>query len=570
MQINKKILILIFSILTALSSLILANVVINFIDYGKKTTIERIYSIAESVRDGLIAHMVLDKMDQSDMFLNNMIQHQNVTELRVLRSKKIIDTYGEGEIESYKYDDIEKKVLSNGTPITKIIKNEDETAVRVTIPYIASKYTNPNCMRCHTNAKDGEVLGAITVKVDAKDIRANVIKIIFKIILITAIFLVIAFFISRYFVKPYIKLFNDLEEGISRAYKGDFSYHIKTQVSDDAANVAKRLNDLSEIFRFKKTIETDIDKMKIYERIAYILEHNFNIKEFLIFENSNITKKRKIVYKSAFASYIDSNEMQRSKHTCRAFRTNNTTVSTDFHKICDLCFREEKENICLPFTVSEEFSLTLLIYTDSKDELEKVKELIPIITNYFEIAEPVLQTKSLMDKLNEKSLKDPMTKLYNRRFFTEYTETKITENTKFSLMMVDIDLFKSVNDTYGHDIGDKVIIEVANVFKKVLKGSDLAIRFGGEEFVLITFNTTVADAQKIANNIRKEFSKIVFTTPTESFSKTLSIGIANYPDDSSNVEEVLKFADLALYNAKESGRDKVVIFHPKMNQEEKK
>jgi len=570
MQINKKIIFLMIFILTTLSIFIIGNVTINFIDYGKKSSIQRINSIAESVRDGLIAHMVLNKMDKRDMFLNNMIKHQNVTELRVLRSKKIIDTYGEGELESYKYDDIEKQVLATGESVTKIINNSNETAIRVTIPYIASKYTTPNCMQCHTNAKDGDVLGAITVKVDAKDIKHNVYGIIQKIILITLVFLLIAFFVSKYFIKPYIKLFNDLEEGISRAYKGDFSYYIKTKVSDDAANVAKRLNDLSEIFRFKKTIETDIDKMKIYERIAYVLENNFNIKEFLIFENSNITKKRKIVYKSDFVSYIDTHDMEENKNSCRAFRTHNAVTSTDFYKICDLCFQEKKESICLPFNISEEYSLTLLMYTDSKDELEKVKELIPIITNYFEIAVPVIQTKSLMDKLSEKSLKDPMTTLYNRRFFNEYIETKVTENTKFSLMMVDIDLFKSVNDTYGHDIGDKVIIEVAKVFKRVLKGSDLAIRFGGEEFVLITFNTTAADAQKIANNIRKEFTKIVFTTPTESFSKTLSVGIANYPDDSSNVEKVLKFADLALYNAKESGRDKVVIYHPKMNQEDQK
>jgi diguanylate cyclase (GGDEF)-like protein len=199
--------------------------------------------------------------------------------------------------------------------------------------------------------------------------------------------------------------------------------------------------------------------------------------------------------------------------------------------------------------------------------LARIKELIPIITNYFEITEPVLQTKTLMDQLSEKSLRDPMTSLYNRRFFDEYIETNITESSHLSLMMIDIDLFKNVNDTYGHDVGDRVIKEVAQLFKRVLKGSDLAVRFGGEEFVVITFNTDSTIAMKIANEIREEFAKIIFTTSIEKFSKTLSIGIANFPEDSIDSVEVLKYADIALYHAKNTGRNRVVTYDKTMQKE---
>jgi len=283
--------------------------------------------------------------------------------------------------------------------------------------------------------------------------------------------------------------------------------------------------------------------MKIYERIAYVLEHNFHIKEFVIFENLSEQKRRKIVYKTQATTYVTNENFERSPHSCRVFRTNLVTIS-------------------------EDISLSLLIYTNTKEELSKVKELAPIISNYFEIAEPVLQTKSLMERLNERSLKDPMTKLYNRRFFHEYMDKNINDKSHFSLMMLDIDFFKAVNDTYGHDIGDKVIIEVAQVFKKVLKGSDLAIRFGGEEFVIITFNTTQKDAQKIANTIKEEFAKIIFNSDTEKFSKTLSIGIANFPEDSSLVSDIVKFADIALYYAKEHGRNQVIIYEKKMKVQE--
>jgi len=118
------------------------------------------------------------------------------------------------------------------------------------------------------------------------------------------------------------------------------------------------------------------------------------------------------------------------------------------------------------------------------------------------------------------------------------------------------------------DIGEKGLIRNYEMIVPTtwnISPMDDKNRHGALESMLL--NTTVKDAEKIADNIRIEFSKIIFNTPTESFSKTLSIGIANYPDDSSNVEEVLKFADLALYNAKESGRDRVIIYHPKMNEE---
>jgi len=164
MHINRKVLILIVTILSTLSIFILGSVVINFIDYGKKSSISHINSLAESIRDGLISHMVNGTMDKSDEYLNNVIKHQNVQSLHVLRSKKIIEIYGEGEIESYKYDDIEKEVLAKGKIVTKLINGDDQTAIRVTIPYIASKYGSPNCMSCHTNVQEGEVLGAINSK----------------------------------------------------------------------------------------------------------------------------------------------------------------------------------------------------------------------------------------------------------------------------------------------------------------------------------------------------------------------------------------------------------------------
>jgi diguanylate cyclase (GGDEF)-like protein len=567
MHTNKKVLVIIVVMLSVLSVATILNVWVNFIDYGKKSTVDKAHAIAEGVRDGLTSHMTLGAMDKRDIFLDNMIKHQKVKSLRVVRSNSVIKEYGVGSVDLYKYDDIEKMVLKSGKSITKVNENIDDT-LRITIPYIATKNSNPNCLSCHSNIKAGEVLGAISLELDIKEVRDITVDTIIKIIIISIVFLVLAIFITGYYIKPYVKLFDDLEEGISKAYTGDYSHYVTTTLSNEAGKVAKRLNDLSEIFRFKKTIELDNSKDKIYERISFILKENFSLQEFVIFENDIALKKRKIVVKSKELDELKCEELEASKKVCRSFRTNLTVYSTDFHKICDLCYKKNKESVCITFNISEECSLTLLIYVDNEEELKRVKESVPIITNYFELIEPVLQTKILMEKLHEKSLRDGMTGLYNRRFLNNYVEEKISKGDDYSVFMIDIDFFKQVNDTYGHDVGDKIIIELSNVLKNSIKLTDIAIRYGGEEFLVISYNISLEESKELAEFIRKKFGEVVFKANTDSFSKTLSIGVAISKDNNSTAWQAIKYADVALYKAKNSGRNKVVMFEPSMYDEE--
>lgn len=564
MQTNKKVLFIVFGMLSLLSIAIIINVWIHFVNFGNKASIEKANSIAESVRDGLTAHMVHNAMDTKEIFLRNMIKHQKVETLRVIRSKENMKEFDNERVQYASYDEIEKQVLKYGKTISKI----ESDFLRITIPYIAYSTSEPDCLSCHTSISDGDVLGAITLELNINDVKTSTYKTIFTLISISILFLFISYLIAIYFIKPYIKLFDDLEEGISRAYKGDFSHQVSTKLSNDAGKVAKRLNDLSEIFRFKKTIELDSDTQTIYERLSYILEDNFNIKEYIMFENNVKDKTREIVYKSAHLTDIDIKEIESSKHTCRAFRTGDIVSSTDFHKVCKLCYSQTKETLCLPFNISEDLTLTLLVYVDSEEELDRVDKLVPILTNYFQLAEPVLQTKILMDKLHKTTLIDPMTSLHNRRFLDGFLDTEIEKYKNYSILMVDIDYFKQVNDTYGHHIGDKVIKSVAEVLINNIKGSDYAIRFGGEEFLLITFDTPKEISIKIANTIRNEFATKVFKADKETFSKTLSVGIANFPDDAASPWQCIKFADLALYYAKEHGRNQVISFDSHMYQED--
>ena len=126
----------------------------------------------------------------------------------------------------------------------------------------------------------------------------------------------------------------------------------------------------------------------------------------------------------------------------------------------------------------------------------------------------------------------------------------------------------SLNDTYGHNIGDLVIKTLADIMKDSIRQSDMAIRYGGEEFLILLYNTTEEGALKVAQAINLKFAKAIFDANTETFQKTISIGVAHFPDDGDSLWKVIKMADIALYYAKEHGRDQAVEFKSQMHEGE--
>ena len=169
-----------------------------------------------------------------------------------------------------------------------------------------------------------------------------------------------------------------------------------------------------------------------------------------------------------------------------------------------------------------------------------------------------------MDVLRERNLVDGLTGLYNRKYLDEFIDKKmsyeILEGATFAVMFLDIDYFKMVNDTYGHDAGDAILQKLSKTMKECIGKDEFIIRFGGEEFLIIMKNPTHESAYELANKINKEFEKIVFTFNNESFSKTVSIGYSFFPEDTDQIWKCIKYADLCLYEAKETGRNKVIKF----------
>jgi len=259
---------------------------------------------------------------------------------------------------------------------------------------------------------------------------------------------------------------------------------------------------------------------------------------------------------------------------CRAKRTGMDVDSTEYTCICP-SFAGECESInyyCIPFYTGGTIGGVVQVVYEKEME-PFIRMMIPYLKGYLNEASPVLEAKSYMDMLKEQAFIDQLTGLYNRRFLEEVAKKlsaqALRRNSALGILMIDIDYFKQVNDTYGHDVGDRVLRHVANIVKSNVREADIVIRYGGEEIMVILVDVDINALEKIAEKIRQavELSPIDISGG-EVLRKTVSIGISAFPVDSDKIWQCIKFADIALYKAKESGRNRVVRFTHDMWEQE--
>ncbi|QWV92210.1 diguanylate cyclase [Geomonas oryzisoli] len=223
--------------------------------------------------------------------------------------------------------------------------------------------------------------------------------------------------------------------------------------------------------------------------------------------------------------------------------------------------------------------LPIIMLTGKQDFNSKIKGLEQGASDYltkpFDSGELVarvkvqLKIKSLQDELKQanEQLKrltniDHLTGLFNRRYLAEILEAEFfrakRNRESLSLVIVDIDFFKQVNDTYGHQNGDVVLASVANVVQQHLRAYDSAARYGGEEFVVVYPGTSLEGGAAAADRLRQAVLDFTFPPPLQDLTVTISAGVATYPSPLiDNIDSLFRQADEALYRAKQNGRNRV-------------
>ena len=179
---------------------------------------------------------------------------------------------------------------------------------------------------------------------------------------------------------------------------------------------------------------------------------------------------------------------------------------------------------------------------------------------------------TLREALRTQSVRDPLTGLYNRRYLEEVLDRELRRTSRaaqsLGILMIDLDHFKSFNDTYGHDAGDAVLREIGVSLTKGIRAEDFVCRFGGEEFVVILPTADLASSRARAERLRVRTKELTILHQSRSMGMiTISVGVASFPEHGTSPKELMAAADAALYEAKRGGRDQVVVASEKAHEE---
>ncbi len=585
---------------------------LNFRNHGIQSAIDKARSVSEVIKNGLTSYMVNGNMHQRDIYINSVSDIENIEKLWIIRGDNVIKQYGKPTRLEKPRDKVDIEVLNSSQ--MKYILNEtlDKTTVRVTIPYKAEQNNIANCISCH-DVSYGETLGAVSIVMDISDIRISGLRLAIMIMLFTLVAIILVLFFANKALKPHLETIDELSGKIKNISNGIFTNIIKRKgLSDESEQLINEYNqlvnglsttftdidnklnifignqmyhtnnpllnsqriigDLSDIYQFKKEIEVDKDKYEIYSRLGEVLNNRFRLKNFNFMEQNYQNNKTEIVYSKNNINYCVET-IKNNPDLCRVVRSTNDVMSVQDHSVCPHFTNTEKLYYCTSIDIGDQSILIINFILDTKAELDELVRNIPLIKNYFMEATPSLIVKLLLEALKSSAFRDGLTNLYNRKFLDEHL-TKLVpqalrENIKIGVLMLDMDHFKSVNDEYGHDIGDLVLKELGKILSENVRESDIVVRYGGEEFIILLIGVDNEESVlEVANKIRTKVSKNEINVYAgNKLRKTISIGFSMFPEDSTNFDIVLKNADIALYEAKEKGRDQVIRFQEKVQVE---
>jgi diguanylate cyclase (GGDEF)-like protein/PAS domain S-box-containing protein len=195
-----------------------------------------------------------------------------------------------------------------------------------------------------------------------------------------------------------------------------------------------------------------------------------------------------------------------------------------------------------------------------KQEIADLEQMAATLSEYLSLS---IANVKLSESLLMQAIQDPQTGLYNRRFMEESLHREISraarKQTQIGIIMGDIDHFKKFNDVYGHAAGDTIISQIGKMLKAKFRLSDVACRYGGEEFILVLPDCSPENTFKRADALREEIKKTEIVFQGQILGAiTMSMGISSYPENGTRMDELLRIADTALYKAKQEGRDRVI------------
>jgi diguanylate cyclase (GGDEF)-like protein len=380
--------------------------------------------------------------------------------------------------------------------------------------------------------------------------------------------------VTRLIVAPVLQLIRASEQ----VGRGDFSPELPPVVDNEFGVLSRSFSQMTSALRrereeiaflnrFSEAVTQCTSELEVYDLVLHSLRERFQPRQVIIF-NLNAAEN----YLEAAATLVPLPKEEgawpviEEPHNCKAVRTGRSFVVNDV-RIEPLCpskflLPTEGSYYCGPL-IAGGIIIGAVRIEAAADLLASERQRL--LESYLSGAASALSNIRLLDRMKQQANIDVLTGLYNRRFLEDYARKLFAIARRraqpVGVIMLDLDHFKSFNDIYGHEIGDRVLRHFAKTVTNCMRETNLAARYGGEEFVVILPDTSAQACMLVAERIRKAVMTMVVPSNTEKPlpQLTVSIGVVDFPEHGQTLEEIIQASDKALYESKRSGRNRVTV-----------
>lgn len=393
---------------------------------------------------------------------------------------------------------------------------------------------------------------------------------------------ILAWFFSGRLTRRINEPIQQLLVAMERVTLGDVAPHVADQQPNEFGQLARAFNEMADSLSARQTKNRELDELYYFNTMLQTSESESEIHRALLQQVRTLNLSQALIldWEKDIGSLIvmaalyplpepgaDGFNSHYQVPLCRVVRSSREVVLPDLSSdlICTNChFGQQRGSAyCVPMVAGGKPIGALHLISTQLDYWTADRQRL--IKAFVDQASAAVNNLRLMDQLRGRALMDEHTQVHNRRYLDDYLRKQLAvadrQRRYLSVMMLDIDFFKRFNDTYGHEAGDIVLKQFAQALKSALREGEMIARYGGEEFTVV-LHGNAREAQTLAERLRRAVANLSFsqfTTNGEDVKITMSIGIAEFPNSGHTLEEILKAADLALYQAKDAGRNCVKV-----------
>lgn len=329
----------------------------------------------------------------------------------------------------------------------------------------------------------------------------------------------------------------------------------------------ERINELQALHDVGSTVSSTLKQEALLTQVCQILEETFNYYKIAILLTNPLTNELELVASHGYGQ--PGGNLGRRLRIGRDGITGLVAatgqplivddVTKDPHYIC--IDPQTRSEIAVPLTIKNRVIGVLNVESDMPGAFDRVDlRLLTTLANQVAVA---VENARLYEETEQLAVTDGLTEVFNHRYFQAFLDRELSRARRYhrplSLIMIDLDRFKSINDNYGHQVGDTVLRGVAAIIKSQARDVDLVARYGGEEFMVVLPETNKNEAQSLAERIRQAVREQRYSLPDgrAEIRVTISLGVASFPEDGADKSELVDKVDKALYRSKTEGRDRV-------------